>query len=136
MVMECTEQHLRLLLADGTQTHSLELKPRATFKIGKATIRCIKRSMRPTVVVSDNPWDVRCPRCHETIADLSHDSGHCPKCNLEIHYFQSHADQSPRTTQRSFARRVISRVGCRGKLGLIAFELSSRKGAWGSFFAA
>jgi len=95
MVMECTEQHLRLLLADGTQTHSLDLKPGATFKIGKATIRCIKRSTRPTVVVSDNPWDVRCPRCHETIADLSHDSGHCPKCNLEIHYFQSHADQSP-----------------------------------------
>jgi serine/threonine protein kinase len=95
MLMECTEQHLRLLLADGTQTHSFLLKPGATFKIGKATIRCIKRSTRPTVVVSDNPWDVRCPRCHETIADLPHDSGHCPKCDLAIQYFQSHAGQAP-----------------------------------------
>jgi serine/threonine-protein kinase len=95
MLMECTEQHLKLLLADGSETHSLLLKPGATFKIGKATIRCIKRTTRPTIVVSDNPWDVRCPRCHETIADLPHDSGHCPKCNLAIQYFQSHAGQAP-----------------------------------------
>jgi serine/threonine protein kinase len=95
MLLECVGDHLRLSLADDTQLHAIPLKPGATFKIGRATIRGLRRQTRPTVLVSDNPWQVRCPRCHETIVQLSHDATQCPDCKLEIQYLQSHAATGP-----------------------------------------
>lgn len=94
MLLECTDDHLRVTLADESKAHSVPLKPGTTFKLGTAVIRCLKRETRPTVVVSDNPWEVRCPRCHETIIDLSHDATHCPKCNIELQYFKSHSGEA------------------------------------------
>lgn len=93
MLLECTADHLRIQLADDSEVFSLPLKAGTTFKLGKAVIRCLKRETKPTVVVADNPWEVRCPRCHGVIADLPHDASRCPHCQIEIQFFQSHAGQ-------------------------------------------
>ncbi|MEZ0266639.1 MAG: protein kinase [Phycisphaerae bacterium] len=102
MLLECTDAHLRLTLPDGSQVHSLTLKPGATFRLGKATIRCLKRETKPTVVVADNPWEVRCPRCFGVIADLPHAEHACPHCTIELQYFVSHhSAHGPDTPQSS-----------------------------------
>jgi eukaryotic-like serine/threonine-protein kinase len=88
MLLECASPTTQISLADGKKVHELLLKPGTTFKIGPATVRCLKRQTKAAVVVTDNPWQVRCPRCHEVLADLSHDAHKCPACKTELFYFR------------------------------------------------
>jgi Zn finger protein HypA/HybF involved in hydrogenase expression len=88
MLLECASSTARVLLPDGTKVNQLALKPGTTFKIGPATIRCLKRETKTSVVVTDNPWQVRCPRCHEVLANLSHKANKCPGCKGELLYFK------------------------------------------------
>jgi serine/threonine protein kinase len=88
MLLECASPTTQIALADGKKVHELLLKPGTTFKIGPATVRCLKRQTKSAVVVTDNPWQVRCPRCHEVLADLSHDAHKCPGCKTELFYFR------------------------------------------------
>lgn len=88
MLLKCLEHTLTVTLADGSKVQELKLHPGTTFKVGRAVIRCLKRETKPTVVVAETPWQVRCPRCHEMIATLPHDAKNCPKCNLELQYHQ------------------------------------------------
>jgi len=90
MMLECLDAHMELTLANGNKVSSLKLSPGTTFKLGKSTIRCLKRDTKPTVLVADNPWKIRCPKCHAVIADLPHDGKACPACALELMYFQQH----------------------------------------------
>ncbi len=88
MLLECASSTARVVMADGTKVSQLPLKPGTTFKIGPATIRCLKRETKTSVVVTDNPWQVRCPRCHEVLANLSHKASKCPGCKAELFYFK------------------------------------------------
>jgi serine/threonine protein kinase len=94
MLLECATAGTHVVLPDGKKVHELVLKPGTTFKIGPATVRCLKRTTKPAVVVTDNPWQVRCPRCHEVIADLSHDAHKCPGCKNELFYFREKTSKS------------------------------------------
>jgi serine/threonine protein kinase/Zn finger protein HypA/HybF involved in hydrogenase expression len=94
MLLECAGPTTQITLPDGKKVHELTLKPGTTFKIGPATIRCLKRQTKPSVVVTDNPWQVRCPCCHEVIAELGHDSHKCPSCKAEVFYYSEKKSKS------------------------------------------
>ncbi len=94
MLLECASPTTQVVLPDGKKVHELVLKPGTTFKVGPATVRCLKRTTKPAVFVTDNPWQVRCPRCHEVIADLSHDAHKCPSCKNELFYFREKTSKS------------------------------------------
>jgi serine/threonine protein kinase len=94
MLLECAGASSQVVLPDGKKVHELVLKPGTTFKIGPATVRCLKRTTKPAVVVTDNPWQVRCPYCHEVIADLEHGAHKCPGCKRELFYFKEKISKS------------------------------------------
>ncbi|MGD1278134.1 MAG: FHA domain-containing serine/threonine-protein kinase [Tepidisphaeraceae bacterium] len=109
MLLECASSTAQITLPDGKKAHELVLKPGTTFKIGPATIRCLKRQTKPAVVVTDNPWQVRCPRCHEVVAELSHDARKCPSCKTELFYFREKAakDQPEDSVFQGWLPRMI-----------------------------
>jgi len=109
MLLECASSTAQITLPDGKQARELVLKPGTTFKMGPATIRCLKRQTKPAVVVTDNPWQVRCPRCHEVVAELSHDARKCPSCKTELFYFRekSAKDQPEDAGFQGWLPRII-----------------------------
>ena len=76
-------------------TPQLALNEDTSFQVGPATITCQRRQSRPTVVVIDNPWKVRCPRCHASFVDLPSGDRTCPSCQLEVVYFNTTAQDKP-----------------------------------------
>lgn len=111
MLLECIEDHMQLTLPSGEHVRSLKLSPGTTFKLGTSVIRCLKRETRPTVVVADNPWKVRCPRCHEVIADMPQESGNCPKCSLVLQYVKSQPAGPEATSTDHFEGWLPQEVG-------------------------
>jgi serine/threonine-protein kinase len=73
----------------GQETGRLELTADAQFQIGQAHFTCQQIAGRSSVVVTDNPWAVRCPRCHASLAEASTDLTHCPGCELPLQFFAS-----------------------------------------------
>jgi eukaryotic-like serine/threonine-protein kinase len=109
MLLECASPTTQVTLPDGKKVHQLVLKPGTTFKIGPATVRCLKRQTKPSVVVTDNPWQVQCPRCHEVVTELAHDAKKCPGCKTELFYFKEKlaADVPPEAGFQGWLPRQI-----------------------------
>ncbi len=87
--IECRAEQARLTPADGVPITHVVLAPDVSFKIGPATITCRQRPTRSTIVVTQNPWRVRCPRCHAALGDLPTAIRQCPSCALPLAYFRS-----------------------------------------------
>ncbi|MEX2389769.1 MAG: FHA domain-containing serine/threonine-protein kinase [Phycisphaeraceae bacterium] len=73
----------------GTETERVRLTEGAEFHVGPATLTCCKLASRPSVVVTANPWEVRCPRCHGSLVEAPGDARRCPDCELPVQYFAS-----------------------------------------------
>jgi ssDNA-binding Zn-finger/Zn-ribbon topoisomerase 1/predicted Ser/Thr protein kinase len=97
MALECEGERSCIEWANGVTKRAVTLTPGTTFKIGGATIRCVRREPRPPVVLSDNPWAVLCPKCHEILDRQPIEQTRCPSCGAGIFYFptRTHADATP-----------------------------------------
>jgi serine/threonine protein kinase/TPR repeat protein len=89
MILHCLDDEPSIALPDGTLAASVELLPETTFEIGSAVFRCEQCQTRSRIVVSDNPWAVRCPYCHVDLIDQPKDQAKCSGCSADIKYFQS-----------------------------------------------
>ena len=73
--------------AGNPSAQRLELADGVTFSVGAATFTCREIRSRPSFVVTSNPWEVRCPRCHGSLAEAPATTARCPSCELPIKYF-------------------------------------------------
>ena len=90
MLLKCESRDGRVLVGDGVLVAELVLAPGTQFRLGAATISCQQRQTRTTmVVVTNNPWEVRCPRCAGSLVGASRDLKECPHCQLALVYFAS-----------------------------------------------
>ena len=87
MLLRCESRDGRVIGAEGVPVAELALAPGTQFRLGVATITCRQRQTRTTVIVTDNPWQVRCPRCAESLVDVPKDLKACPHCQLPLVYF-------------------------------------------------
>ncbi len=131
MVLRCLEKHLHLAMADGSKVSELKLAPGTTFKLGKATIRCLKHQTKATVVVAETSWQVRCPRCHEIIATLERTAPVAPSATSPSNSTRG-KKPTPTSPMRSSRPPTPSKAGCPGKSGRTASASSSPRVAWAS----
>jgi hypothetical protein len=75
----------------GVPVKRMVLSPGTEFWIGPARFVCHARQSRPAVVVTSNPWRVRCPVCHGSMADVPETAQKCPHCASPIVFVRTQA---------------------------------------------
>ncbi|MEX2389765.1 MAG: FHA domain-containing serine/threonine-protein kinase [Phycisphaeraceae bacterium] len=103
---------------DGdTETDRLALTDGVQFHIGSATFTCRKLASRPSVVVTANPWEVRCPRCHGSLVEAPGDARRCPDCELPVQYFTAGAKVGGQQSFRGWLPRQVGPYKVRAFVG-------------------
>jgi serine/threonine protein kinase len=133
MMLECQTGNARLFAENAAEsTQRLALAAGTRFRIGPATLTC--SLSRRTVQTAASPWQVRCPRCHASMADMERTTSSCPECLLPVFY--GNASPDPAEGVESFSGWLPSQVGpysirsfvAEGGMGIVLQGLNGETG--------
>lgn len=87
MVLECQTDKSGVFVDGESQPRfRLPLTAGTRFRIGPASLECTLWQSPARDRWAANPWQVRCPRCHASLAEVPKVAKACPQCALPIFY--------------------------------------------------
>jgi serine/threonine protein kinase len=135
MTLECQTDKSGLLVdGDSEPKFRLPLTPGTQFRIGPAQLECTLWQTPTKERWAANPWRVRCPRCHASLAEEPRSAKACPQCSLAIVHFNPSTD-SEQQDLGSFRGWLPSQVGpyairsfvAEGGMGIVLRGLHTKK---------